>query len=130
MSSTILFFDGVCNLCNSFINFIIKFDRKGKIKVASLQGESAKELIPSHFLKNLDTVILYKDGKFYTRTNAAIRALLEINNLFLPLAILLVIPSFIRDPFYKVVAAYRYKWFGRRDICRLPTPEEKSYFLD
>ncbi len=128
--SPILFFDGVCNLCNTLIDFVIHHDKRGLIRVASLQGQTAQEKLPPHYTNVLDTVVLYEEGKIYTKTNAVIRALMKINTLFTILAPLLMIPSFIRDPFYNLVARYRYKWFGKRETCRLPTTEERKYFLD
>ncbi len=127
--TNILFFDGVCNLCNTFIDFVIRWDKSGKIKVSSLQGETAKKLLSQKYTQVLDTVVLYKNGKVYTKSNAAIRVLLTINAVFYPLAVFLILPSFLRDPFYNLVAKLRYKWFGKRSSCRLPSPEEKKFFL-
>jgi len=128
-NQTILFFDGVCNLCNALVDFVIRWDKKGKIKMASLQGSTAAQILPEQYTRVLNTVVFYKNGKFYTKTNAVIHALLTINSLLAPLAIFLVIPSFVRDPFYNLVARYRYNWFGQKETCRLPSEHEKQYFL-
>lgn len=125
----ILFFDGVCNLCNSLIDFIIRWDKKGVIKVASLQGNTAKRILPSKYTEALDTVVLYQNGEIYTKSNAVIKVLMHLHFIFYPLALFFIIPSFMRDPLYNLVSRYRYKWFGKQSTCRLPTEQEKDYFL-
>lgn len=128
LPSTVLFFDGVCNLCNGFIDFLIKRDTKAKIKYAPLQGDLAAECVPEH-AANMSSVVLYKAGKVYIESTAAILTLAELGGFWVLLKALLIFPEFIRNPFYKVIAANRYKWFGQKDTCRLPTPEEKERFL-
>jgi len=128
-NKTILFFDGVCNLCNALVDFVIHWDSKGEIKIASLQGSTAEQTLPERYTQVLDTVVFHKNGKIYTKTSAVIHVLMTINPVFTPLAIFLLIPSFVRDPCYNLVAHFRYKWFGQRSTCRLPSASEKQYFL-
>lgn len=128
-NQTILFFDGVCNLCNALVDFVIRWDKSKQIKIASLQGSTALKILPERYTQVLNTVVFYKNGKIYTKTSAVIRALMAINPLFGPLALFLIIPAFLRDPFYNLVAHFRYRWFGQRTTCRLPSEFEKQYFL-
>jgi len=128
-SDSIIFFDGICNLCNEIIDLIIKWDTKNKVKVASLQGETAKNKLPQKFIENLSTLVYLKHGQIYTKTGAVIRIFADINPLFKGLYLFLIIPEFLRSPIYNIVAKYRYKWFGKKETCRLPSEEEKEYFL-
>lgn len=126
----ILFFDGVCNLCNNTVDFIIQRDTNQIIKYASLQGKTANELLGSSYTQELHTVVFYQDQKIYIRSEAVIRALILLGPKYALSSILLVIPSFIRDFFYNLVAKNRYRIWGKRDTCRLPTASEKKLFLD
>jgi len=124
----ILFFDGVCNLCNGFIDFLVKRDVAARIKYAPLQGEVAKATVPEH-AQSLSSVVLYKSGRVYTESTAAILALAELGGLWGALKFLLIFPKFLRDSVYRFVARNRYKWFGKKETCRLPTTEERARFL-
>jgi predicted DCC family thiol-disulfide oxidoreductase YuxK len=129
---TIIFFDGICNLCHHSINTLIKKDKKKVFKFASLQSNLAKSFVPAALLdsENLDSIILFSDGKFYDRSRAVLkicRGLGGIYNLFL---IGHIIPLFIRDALYNFVANNRYKWFGKKDQCSIPTPELMERFLE
>ena len=128
-SDRIIFFDGICSLCNELIDIIISWDTKKRIKVASLQGVTAKKRLSDHFTQQLDTLVYLKKGEIYTKTDAAIRVFADINPIFKGLYLFLIIPSSLRNPLYNIVAKYRYKWFGKRETCRLPSEEEKEYFL-
>ena len=128
----IIFFDGVCNLCNDSVNRVIKKDVKKVFKFASLQSDIATSLIPQHLLnhKNLDTIILYRDGKFYDRSNAVLKICKTLGGVFNLFLIGYLIPLFIRDGLYRFVAKNRYKWFGKKDQCMVPSEELKEWFLD
>lgn len=126
----ILFFDGVCNLCNKVVDFFIKKDTNQIIRYSSLQGETAKKLLDPKLINELNTVVFFEKGKTYTKSEAVIRALIHLGPKYALTSIFLVLPSFFRDPFYNLVAKTRYKFFGKRDSCRLPTHSEKKLFLD
>lgn len=123
----IVFFDGVCGLCNSFVDFVIKRDKHAIFKFAPLQGDSAKNA--GFSLAQYNSVVLYKEGRFYLKSTAALNILSELGGFYSLLKILLIIPAFIRNAVYDFIAAKRYSWFGKRETCRIPGPEERLRFL-
>ena len=127
-----IFFDGYCNLCNSFIDFLIKRDSKEILKFSSLQSESAKKLLPSHFLENVspETVIYLRDGKVYDKSTAVIKIMCDIGGFYKIFLIGFIFPKFFRDSIYDFIARNRYKIFGKSETCRLPTENEKARFLN
>ena len=129
---TSVFFDGVCNLCNRGLNFLIKHDKKGVLKFASLQSEYAQNTIPKELLnrENLDTIIVYSDGQFYDRSNAVLKLCNILGGGFYVFLIGYLIPRFIRDGLYRFIANNRYRWFGKTAQCRIPTVDLKDRFLD
>ncbi|MDA7706408.1 DCC1-like thiol-disulfide oxidoreductase family protein [Flavobacteriaceae bacterium] len=129
---TSVFFDGVCNLCNRSVNFLISKDKKEVLKFASLQSEYAQNIIPKALLnrENLDTIIVYLDGKFYDRSNAVLKLCNILGGGFYVFLIGYLIPRFIRDGLYRFIANNRYRWFGKQSQCRVPSPELKDRFLD
>ena len=128
----IIFFDGVCNLCNSSVNRLIKKDMKKVFKFASLQSEFAMSFVPQHLInhKNLDTILVYKAGEFYDRSNAVLTICKTLGGVFNLFLIGYLVPRFIRDGLYRLVANNRYKWFGKKDQCMVPTDDLKERFLD
>ena len=129
---TSVFFDGVCNLCNRSVNFLISKDKKEVLKFASLQSEYAQNTIPKELLnrENLDTIIVYSDGQFYDRSNAVLKLCKILGGGFYVFLIGYLIPRFIRDGLYRFIANNRYRWFGKQSQCRVPSPELKDRFLD
>jgi predicted DCC family thiol-disulfide oxidoreductase YuxK len=129
---TSVFFDGVCTLCNRGVNFLIKYDKKGVLKFASLQSEYAQNVVPKALLNrdNLDTIIVYTNGKFYNRSNAVLKLCKVLGGGFYVVLIGYLIPRFIRDGLYRFIANNRYRWFGRQSQCRVPTPDLKERFLE
>ncbi|MGY6560445.1 MAG: thiol-disulfide oxidoreductase DCC family protein [Nitritalea sp.] len=128
----IVLFDGVCNLCNSAVDFIIRKDRGDFFKVGALQSEAGKEVLADFQVKEdyLDSLIYIHQDKIYYRSRAALEISRKLSGLW-PLAYgLIVIPAFIRDPIYDWIARNRYKWFGKRELCRFPSEEERAKFLD
>ncbi|WP_312096453.1 thiol-disulfide oxidoreductase DCC family protein [Niallia sp.] len=125
----IILFDGVCNLCNSSVQFIIKRDPKKQFFFASLQSEVGKSLLEKHHLSDVDSVVLIKKNKRYIESDAALEICRYLSNGWKLLTILKIIPSFLRDPLYRYIARNRYKWFGKRESCMLPTEEMKKRFL-
>jgi len=128
---SIILFDGVCNLCNSSVNFILKHDKKKRFIFTSLQSDVAKEILlqfPTKYL-NLDSIILIENGKVYEKSTAALKILKHLYNGYQLLYAFIIIPKFIRDWVYIIIAQNRYKWFGKKEECMLPTSEIKSRFL-
>lgn len=127
----VLFFDGVCNLCNGFIDFLVRRDRKRQLRFAPLQGRAASFALPAHDAQaDFDSVILVDGGLIYTRSTAALRSIAKLGGVWSGAKALLWIPTPIRDGVYRLIAKNRYRWFGRKDTCRLPSKEERALFLD
>lgn len=126
----VIFFDGHCNLCNRFVDFLIKRDRKRVLKFAPLQGRTAEAKLPLEYRQKLGTIVYDQNGEFHVRSTAALKILISLGGLWTLVGIFFVIPRFVRDLVYRWIAKNRYLWFGRRDTCRLPTPEERAQFLD
>jgi len=127
----IILFDGVCNFCNFWVNFVIKRDRKDLFWFAALQSEKAKELISKFNFdaSKQDTFILIAGDKLYTKSTAALMICKQLNGLIKILFSFIVLPKFFRDFTYDLVAENRYKLFGRKESCRVPTEEERLKFL-
>jgi predicted DCC family thiol-disulfide oxidoreductase YuxK len=125
----IVFFDGECNLCNGFINWLLRVDKAGKMKIASLQGESAKRLVTTGPGPGLESVVYLRDGKMLERSSAVLMILFDLGGAWKFLSALMILPKSLRDAVYKLVAMNRSRLFGTRESCRLPTPEERERFL-
>jgi predicted DCC family thiol-disulfide oxidoreductase YuxK len=131
MVDRIILFDGVCNLCSRSVQFIIKRDSLGHFKFASLQGEIGQSLLKKHGLNNdLTSFILIENEKVYLKSSAALRVSSKLDGAWGMLSILRILPPFLRDLLYDIVAKNRYKWFGKEESCMLPLPEWKERFLD
>jgi predicted DCC family thiol-disulfide oxidoreductase YuxK len=131
-SNPVLYFDGVCNLCNGVVKFIIKRDKKAKFKFASLQSVSGQNILKQYNLSidNLESFILIKDNKFYNKSSAGLMVLKELGGWWKLLYAFIIIPKPIRDFIYDLIAKRRYKIFGRSDTCMVPIPELKERFLE
>lgn len=127
-----ILFDGVCNLCNSSVNWVIDHDKKGVFTFASLQSDYGKKRVKELGLgdKYMNTIILDDEGIAFTQSIAVIQILRHLGGIYSAAVIFFIIPGFIRNFVYNVVANNRYKWFGKRDSCRVPTPELKAKFLE
>lgn len=128
----IIFFDGLCNLCNASVDFVVSHDANRLFRFASLQSELGEEVLKKHKLsaQAYDSFILLEKGTLYIKSSAALRV---ARHLGLPISLLwifIIVPPFIRNAVYSWVAQNRYKWFGKKETCRLPTPEERALFLD
>ena len=130
-NSEIVFFDGVCNLCNSSVNFLIDRDPSEKFKFAALQSDLAQEiLLPLNIdPSDLDSFVFYDGEKAFRRSRAALEIARRMRGGWPLLYGFIIIPGFIRDLVYNYVAKNRYKWYGKQDACRGPTPELKARFL-
>lgn len=127
----IVLFDGVCNFCNDRINFIIRHDKKDYFRFAALQSEIGKTILSENniALPHLDTFILVEQGKTYDRTSAALRIAKHLNGLIPIFFAFIIVPPFIRDIVYKVIAKNRYKWWGKKESCMIPNAEVRKKFL-
>jgi predicted DCC family thiol-disulfide oxidoreductase YuxK len=126
----ILFFDGICHLCNSYINFLIRLDSKKVMFYSPLQGQKAQGVLSDSQRSDLKSIIYFKNGKVLEKSSAVIESLFDVSACFFWIKILYVIPAFIRNVVYDLVAQNRYKLFGKSDLCRIPTAEERKYLLD
>ncbi len=131
IKSPVLLFDGVCNLCNASVQWILKRDRKGVFKFAALQSDTGQMLLRQFGFseKNFDTVVLVTDGRIFTRSDAALEIVQRIGGVWSLLAVFKIIPRSIRDTIYDWVARNRYRWFGKKEECMLPRPEWRERFV-
>ncbi|NIP30778.1 MAG: DUF393 domain-containing protein [Candidatus Dadabacteria bacterium] len=127
----IIFFDGVCGLCNRFVNIILDADKKGTFYFSPLQGKTAKHFITFLNSNNLKWSMLYVDESgIHDESTATLKILQKLGGVWGILGLLIYIPNFIRNPVYRLIARYRYRWFGKWDSCRVPSQQEKENFLD
>jgi predicted DCC family thiol-disulfide oxidoreductase YuxK len=131
MDNPVILFDGVCNLCNGAINFVLRHDRKWKFRFASLQSQAGQQLLAAYGLdaRELNSFFLVEKGKVYKKSAAALRVMNHFAWYWKELQILRIVPYFLRDAIYDFVADNRYKWFGKRQDCMVPTPELQNRFL-
>jgi len=132
LDAPLILFDGVCNLCNSFVRLVVGHDETGVFRFAPLQSEIGQEVLGRHGLdtEDFDSVVLVEDGEYYTKSAAALRI---CGRLDFPLSLLgpfRYVPRFVRDPVYDLVARYRYRLFGRSDECQIPEPEIRERFTE
>lgn len=129
----IILFDGVCNLCNSAVQFIIERDKKDVFRFLALQSNLGKEICSYIGVdqKTTDSIILYEPGTaYYLKSDAALKIAAEFNSLYIFLSIFKIFPKRIRDSIYDYIAKNRYKWYGKKEFCMIPTPELKVKFLE
>ena len=132
MDQPIILFDGVCNLCNSAVQFIIRHDKKNIFMFTSLQSEVGQKLLAQYNLPldELNSFILIENNKAYTRSTGALKVAKKLNGIFPMLYSFIIIPKIFRNSIYDLVARNRYKWFGKKDECMIPTPQLKARFLN
>ena len=130
-TSPIVLFDGVCNLCNTSVDFLIRNDKRGELRFSALQSEVAESL-----LKNVtkpdrlpDSVMLLENGKLYTRSTAALKIVRHLPGYFKVFYVFIIIPRPVRDLVYDWIARNRYRWYGKKETCRLPSAAERARFL-
>lgn len=135
--TNVVFFDGVCGLCNRFVDFVLSRDRRGAIRFAPLQGETARQVLSSEFrvpsakTPFFDTIVwLDSSSRQFVRSAAVVRVLWQLGGVWSLIGWLLwLIPRPLRDVGYRLVAANRYRLFGKKETCRLPSPAERERFL-
>lgn len=127
----VILYDGVCELCAAWSRFFIKRDPQIRVKLCALQSDEGQAILRHLGMdtEGFDTMIYLQDGRAYLRSSAALRAIGQLPHLYKLAFAGLILPPFIRDALYKVIAGNRYKWFGKHDVCVLPTPEVRAHFL-
>jgi predicted DCC family thiol-disulfide oxidoreductase YuxK len=127
----IILFDGVCNLCNGAINFIIARDPKDRYRFAALESDIGQELLKRHEIdsETIDSIVLIRDNEAFTKAGAALRIAGGMSGAWPALGVFRIIPRFIADAVYDLIARNRYRWFGKKESCMIPTPELKRKFL-
>jgi predicted DCC family thiol-disulfide oxidoreductase YuxK len=128
----VILFDGVCNLCSSSVQYVIKHDPRKIFRFASLQSAFAQKILSAYHLpvSNYNSFILINNNDIYTRSTAALLVAKELKGFVKLLYVFIIIPKFIRDAVYNIIAKNRYNWFGKKNECWIPTPELKSLFID
>ena len=128
----IILFDGVCNLCNSSVQYVIKHDPNELFRFASLQGNTGQQLLKQYGLStnDMNSFILIRDNKAYTRSAAALNVAKQLTGFAKLLYGFIIVPPFIRNAVYNLIARNRYKWFGKKDSCMVPTAALRSRFLN
>ena len=126
----IVLFDGICNFCNGAVNFIIRHDKEKKFRFAPLQSEFGEQMRAKFGIgDDVDSIVLIENDQAYLHSGAALRIVKELG---MPWSIsypLIVLPAAFRDAFYKLFAKYRYKLFGKKDVCMVPTPDVRERFV-
>lgn len=140
-SFPILLFDGVCNYCNSWVNFIIRHDPKKKFRFAALQSEAGKKILKQYSIadppersvsvragKEESAILIYNE-KVYMRSSAGLHALFHVGGIYSLAFAFIIFPEYVRDFYYDIIARNRYKWWGKKDSCMIPTEDVKDRFL-
>jgi predicted DCC family thiol-disulfide oxidoreductase YuxK len=128
----IVYFDGVCNLCEGTVQFLLRRNKKKNLLFASLQSNAGQKML-SQFglpLNNFNSFVFVENGKLYQRSTGALRVTKYLSGMWPMLYAFIIIPSFIRSAVYDYIARNRYKWYGQKNECWVPTPELKQRFLD
>jgi len=126
----ILFFDGVCGLCNASVDALLAADRRARVRFAPIQGETAKRLLPPLPDDPLEWTLLYLDERGLHRySDAAIEVSRRVGGVYALAVVFRILPRALRDRVYRWIARNRYRWFGKRDSCRVPSPAERARFL-
>ena len=129
---SIILFDGVCNVCNSAVQVVIKRDKKNHFRFASLQSSEGRKLLAHHELPSNDfnSFVLIEYDRAHVRSEGALRVAKKLSGLWPLLYGFIIVPKFLRDGIYNLIAKNRYKWFGKSNVCMIPTPEIKAKFLN
>jgi predicted DCC family thiol-disulfide oxidoreductase YuxK len=132
LSHPVILFDGICNLCNASVQYVIKHDKKRLFRFASLQSSFGEKVLKENNLPHntFNSFILLDKNKIYSRSTAALLVAKKLSGIVKLLYAFIIVPKFIRDFIYNVIAKNRYKWFGKQETCWFPTPELKSLFFE
>ena len=126
----VVFFDGVCNLCQHSVRYLLKHDKKKVLKFASLQGQYAKKTLNAEHLKNLESLLFYNKKTLYKKSDAVLELCKVLEGGHKLLLVGYLLPKFLRDGLYSMIAQNRYRWFGKQDHCMIPTKDIQDRFLD
>lgn len=131
IDTPVILFDGVCNLCNQSVQFVIKHDPSSRFRFAALQSDFGQSQLKKYNIdtNNLLSVVLVIDGKVYDRSRAALEIARRLDSLWPLLYVFVIVPPFIRNLVYDWISRNRYRWFGRTDECMIPTPDLKARFI-
>ncbi|MBA4258517.1 MAG: hypothetical protein C0446_05100 [Chitinophaga sp.] len=131
-TNPVILFDGVCNLCNSTVLFVIKHDPKKQFRFASIQGDYGQQVLKQFHLPpdSLNSFILLKDNQIYTHSTGALKVARQLSGAWPLLYACIIIPPFIRNAVYQFIANNRYKWFGKKESCEVPSPALKALFYN
>ena len=127
----VILFDGVCNFCNSAVNFVIKRNKKKNIRFSPLQSDAGYKLLTEYNLppNELESFFFIEDNRAYSYSTAALRVCRHLSGLWPLLYAFIIVPAFIRDGVYKWIGKNRYKWFGKKETCMIPSPDVRARFL-
>jgi|SRR6185437_11084494 len=128
----IILFDGVCNFCNNAVNFVIRRDPKSIFKFATLQGPVARDILKSHNFDNtgMSSFFLIENGKLYSKSTAALRVCRRLKGFWPLMYGFIIVPKLFRNGIYDWIAKNRYTWFGKKDVCMIPSPDVRARFLN
>lgn len=131
LPDNLVLFDGVCNLCSTLVQFVIRHDPAAKFRFAAIQSEIGREIYQSRGLDpaELETFVFIAGGRIFLRSDAAMEVVSRFDGAWRTFRILRFIPRFARDSIYSFIARNRYRWFGRKEVCMMPTPEIEERFL-
>ncbi|MFN8791716.1 MAG: thiol-disulfide oxidoreductase DCC family protein [Bdellovibrionales bacterium] len=127
-SGVVLFFDGVCGLCSAAVDFVMARDRRAQFHFSPLQSDYAKTHLEPALYESLGTLVLRVDGQVLTKSDAVIKIAELLGGVWRIAILGRLFPRAVRDALYDFVARHRYRWFGKKETCRLPTPEERARF--
>jgi len=132
LGQPIILFDGVCNFCNNAVNFVIKRDPKSVFKFATLQSSVAQEILKSHNLDNaeMNSFVLIENDKIYSKSTAALKVCRRLKGLWPLMYGFIIVPKLIRNGIYNWIAKNRYAWFGKKEVCMVPSPDVRARFLN
>ncbi len=128
----IILFDGICNLCNQSVQFVIEHDSKNQFRFASLQSDFGQDFLKKNKLEatQFDSIVFIEDDQFYTKSSAALKIAKYLDGITSWLTIFMIVPKPLRDIVYSFIAKNRYRWFGKNESCWLPTKELKAKFIE
>lgn len=129
MNKPVIYFDGVCGLCNGFVDFVMSIDKKNEFLFSPLQSEYAQKNLPSEFTTDLKSIVVQFPHETYTKSSAVIAVLNHLGGPWKLAALGKILPKSIANKAYDLVATNRYKLFGKKETCRLPTTEERAKFI-
>ena len=131
ITAPVILFDGICNFCNGAVNFVIRRDKKKLLKFAALQSEAGQLLLKHYSLpvSKFESFVFIEEGKVYTKSTAALKLCKHLTAMWPLVYGFIIVPAFIRNGIYTWIAKNRYKWFGKKEQCMIPSPEIRSRFL-